>query len=38
MKNAFVAPEVELIRLEAIDVITASGTELTPGEDELPWV
>ena len=35
MKKEFVEPEVELLRLTMMDVITTSG-DLE--EDELPWV
>lgn len=36
MKKEFTAPEIELVRMEMIDVITTS--DYIPGEDELPLV
>lgn len=36
MKQVFIAPEIELVRLEMIDVITSS--DFIPDEDELPLV
>lgn len=36
MKEAYVAPEVEIIRLEAEDIIAVSNWK--PGEDETPLI
>ena len=38
MKQEYLKPEIELIRLEMIDVITSSDTGYTQDEDELPLV
>lgn len=37
MKKEYIAPEMELIRLEMIDIITSS-LDYIPDEDELPLV
>ena len=38
MKKEYLAPEIELIRLEMIDVITSSELDYVPEEDELPLI
>ena len=39
MKKEFTSPEIELIRLEAMDVIaTSDDLDINTGENELPFV
>lgn len=38
MKNEYIAPDIELVRLEMIDIITSSDLDYIPDEDELPLV